>query len=72
MRYELGFYVREDFILHSHRRENLKSYAVYAKFNDHVYISDYVSLNDSVFNEYGVTNEVKGSNFDVILKYPTR
>jgi hypothetical protein len=25
MRYELGFYIPED-ILHSHRRENLKSY----------------------------------------------
>jgi hypothetical protein len=26
MRYELGFYIPEDGILHSHRRENLKSY----------------------------------------------
>jgi hypothetical protein len=26
MRYELGFYISEDAILHSHRRENLKSY----------------------------------------------
>jgi hypothetical protein len=26
MRYELGFYIPEDDILHSHRRENLKSY----------------------------------------------
>jgi hypothetical protein len=26
--YELGFYIPEDGILHSHRRENLKSYAV--------------------------------------------
>jgi hypothetical protein len=25
-RYELGFYIPEDCILHSHRRENLKSY----------------------------------------------
>jgi hypothetical protein len=25
-RYELGFYIPEDGILHSHRRENLKSY----------------------------------------------
>jgi hypothetical protein len=24
--YELGFYIQEDDILHSHRRENLKSY----------------------------------------------
>jgi hypothetical protein len=26
VRYELGFYIPEDGILHSHRRENLKSY----------------------------------------------
>jgi hypothetical protein len=26
LRYELGFYIPEDGILHSHRRENLKSY----------------------------------------------
>jgi hypothetical protein len=26
LKYELGFYIPEDGILHSHRRENLKSY----------------------------------------------
>jgi hypothetical protein len=26
VRYELGFYIPEDGILHSHRRENVKSY----------------------------------------------
>jgi hypothetical protein len=26
VKYELGFYIPEDDILHSHRRENLKSY----------------------------------------------
>jgi hypothetical protein len=26
VKYELAFYIREDDILHSHRRENLKSY----------------------------------------------
>jgi hypothetical protein len=26
LRYELGFYIPEDRILHSHRREHLKSY----------------------------------------------
>jgi hypothetical protein len=26
MKYELGFYIPEDAILHNHRRENLKSY----------------------------------------------
>jgi hypothetical protein len=28
VRYELGFYIPEDDILHSHRRENIKSYIV--------------------------------------------
>jgi hypothetical protein len=28
MKYELGFYIPEDDILHSHRRENLKSYSL--------------------------------------------
>jgi hypothetical protein len=28
VKYELGFYTPEDAILHSHRRENLKSYTV--------------------------------------------
>jgi hypothetical protein len=28
-RYELGFYVPEDYILHSHRRDNLISYMLY-------------------------------------------
>jgi hypothetical protein len=26
VKYELGFYIPEDDILHSHRRDNLKSY----------------------------------------------
>jgi hypothetical protein len=26
VKYELGFYIPEDYILHSHCRENLKSY----------------------------------------------
>jgi hypothetical protein len=28
VKYELGIYIPEDGILHSHRRENLKSYTV--------------------------------------------
>jgi hypothetical protein len=28
VKYELGFYIPEDDILHSHRREKLKSYTV--------------------------------------------
>jgi hypothetical protein len=30
VKYELGFYIPEDDILHSHRRENLKSYILEA------------------------------------------
>jgi hypothetical protein len=30
VRYDLGFYIQEDDILHSHRRENLKSYIALA------------------------------------------
>jgi hypothetical protein len=29
VKYELGFYIPEDTILHSHRRENLKSYIIF-------------------------------------------
>jgi hypothetical protein len=29
VRYELGFYIPEDDIFHSHRRENLKSYMLF-------------------------------------------
>jgi hypothetical protein len=32
VKYELGFYIPED-ILHSHRRENLKSYNVSLRFH---------------------------------------
>jgi hypothetical protein len=32
VRYELGFYIPEDGILHSHRRENLKSYIFVGSF----------------------------------------
>jgi hypothetical protein len=28
VRYELGFYIPEDDTLHTHRRENLKSYTI--------------------------------------------
>jgi hypothetical protein len=31
VKYELGFYIPEDDILHSHRRENLKSHIVLGK-----------------------------------------
>jgi hypothetical protein len=33
VRYELGFYIPEDRILHSHRRDHLKSYIQYVEFD---------------------------------------
>jgi hypothetical protein len=42
VRYELGFYIPEDDILHSYRRENLKYYIVndiFADFSDIIYIA---------------------------------
>jgi hypothetical protein len=37
VRYELGFYILEDEILHSHRRENLQSYINMAGFMRDIY-----------------------------------
>jgi hypothetical protein len=34
VRYELGFYIPEDDILHSHRRESLKSYMAFVPVED--------------------------------------
>jgi hypothetical protein len=34
MKYELGFYIPEDDILHSHGRENLKSYTYNVHYQD--------------------------------------
>jgi hypothetical protein len=33
MRYELGFYIKDDGILHSHRHENRRSYLVWLNLN---------------------------------------
>jgi hypothetical protein len=37
MRYELGFYIPEDDILHSHRRDILKSYIAFASLEPYQY-----------------------------------
>jgi hypothetical protein len=38
VRYELGFHIPEDDILHSHRRENFKSYIIkYIVFSSLIY-----------------------------------
>jgi hypothetical protein len=39
VRYEMGFYIPEDVILHSHRRENLKSYTFLLNSADFVKLS---------------------------------
>jgi hypothetical protein len=51
VKYELGFYIPKDGILHSHRRENLKSYKV---------ITGYETTGASVWNP-GMMNEIKYS-----------
>jgi hypothetical protein len=43
MRYELGSYIPEDYILHSHRRENLRSHLVLSNFKN-VVISNYLEF----------------------------
>jgi hypothetical protein len=37
LRHELGFYIQEDGILHSHRRENLKCYILAVLVSNAVY-----------------------------------
>jgi hypothetical protein len=45
MRYELGFYILEDGILHSHRRENLISYtAIYSLEEFYSFVPPSLSL----------------------------
>jgi hypothetical protein len=43
VKYELGFYIPEDDILHNHRRENLKSY-----IEDVMFMSVVSLLKDSI------------------------
>jgi hypothetical protein len=38
VKYELGFYIPEDAILHSHSRGNLKSYIILKGFNDEIFL----------------------------------
>jgi hypothetical protein len=47
VKYELGFYIPEDDILHSHRRENLISYQIHVHSTcapPHVQIEDIFSF----------------------------
>jgi hypothetical protein len=43
VRYELGFYIPEDGILHSRRRENLKPY------NVHLFLKKGININKYIF-----------------------
>jgi hypothetical protein len=45
VKYELGFYIPEDAILHSHCRENLKYYIIITilmQFNSNVYLRQFL------------------------------
>jgi hypothetical protein len=53
VRYELGFYIPEDGILHSHRRENLKPYIVYVY---KILFLAIISLHLLVYNGIGLTS----------------
>jgi hypothetical protein len=44
VKYELGFYIPEDDILHSHRRENLKSYIALTGWHCRENLKSYIAL----------------------------
>jgi hypothetical protein len=44
VKYELGFYIPEDAILHSHRRENLKSYIFQESLENQKKNNEYFTL----------------------------
>jgi hypothetical protein len=46
VKYELGFYIPEDDILNSHRRENLKSYVQFSSFNQIFIMMHTVTMKD--------------------------
>jgi hypothetical protein len=48
VRYEPGLYIPEDGILHSHRRENLKSYRIVESFTSYFTV---IVINSSVFSD---------------------
>jgi hypothetical protein len=50
VRYQLGFYIPEDDILHNHRRENLKSYTLLYVFGNFRYMT---VLSLHLRNSYG-------------------
>jgi hypothetical protein len=51
VKYELGFYISEDAILHSHSPENLKSYIlsilIYRNYQNTIYQSVFLSKQDN-------------------------
>jgi hypothetical protein len=59
VRYELGFYIPEDDILHSHRRESPKSHAVIQLgFIHHLLIRSYPKNCVKLFFKYSVKHRV--------------
>jgi hypothetical protein len=56
VRYELGFYIPEDDIIHSHRRDNLKSYVLVTSGSVRRVLTDAPSLCPSLLtSETGVS-----------------
>jgi hypothetical protein len=51
VRYELGFYIPEDDVLLSHRREHLKSYII-ESFSSVVFVSYGFDTECSLFSSY--------------------
>jgi hypothetical protein len=68
VRYELGFYIPGDDILHSHRRENRKSYIVAEIFVAVPKADDVVTILD-VSQQYGSLGPVTGiaSHFNSLM-----
>jgi hypothetical protein len=62
MRYELGFYMPEDSIPHSHRRENIKSYSLSPVSVHILHYPEYET------NSLPITDSVKGIYYFQALK----
>jgi hypothetical protein len=61
VKYELGFYIPEDAILHSRRRENLKSYTLLNNYNTkHVFA---VASKNGVFWDVTLCGSCKNNRF---------
>jgi hypothetical protein len=50
VRYELGFYIPEECVLHAHRRENLKSYVEITHFPSAIQLHKHQCLHSHYIN----------------------